>query len=156
MGYIIKLKKGPFYKKGPPLLGTDLEQGGAFLKCNSERKFGPNFDFTLLKLRFSRQKLFKKRAKSSNFSPAAGSGQEESLGRGLNKVKYQMFMIFISEENGFTFTQEVSLPKAKSMVGLTVFFCIRYCKHPAPWRSLQNRLHVQRLVCPVVYLTTTL
>ena len=101
-GYIIKLKKGPLYKKGPPLLGTDLEQGGGFLKCNSERKSGPKarsfWGFTLLKLRFSRQKLFKKRAKSSKFSPPAGSGQEESSGRGLNKVKYQMFMIFIKRK----------------------------------------------------------
>ena len=64
--------------------------------------------------------------------------------------------VYVTGITSIKFTQEVTLPKAKSMVGLTVFFCIRYCKHPAPWRSLQNRLHVQRLVCPVVYLTTTL
>ena len=38
----IPLKKAPYYKKAPPLLCSDLEQGGAFLsliRAEGPRKF---------------------------------------------------------------------------------------------------------------------
>ena len=76
------------------MLGTDLEQGGAFVKCNSERKFGPkarNFmGFYIAKTSiFKAETVQKARKKLKIFA---------SLGRGLNKVKYQMFMIFIKRK----------------------------------------------------------
>ena len=88
-------------KKGPPLLGTDLEQGGPFLSVIRSENPGrrPDFlGFYIAKTSIFKAETVQKARKKLKIFACGGSGQEESSGRGLNKVKYQMFMIFIKRK----------------------------------------------------------
>ena len=88
-----RLENSPPLRKFPPCYVPIWNKGGAFLSLI--RAEGPRKFWGILhwKHRFSRQKPFRKRAKSSKFSPAARSGQEGPRKRS-NNVYYLILPIY--------------------------------------------------------------